>query len=344
MKSFYRHKASWLMVFFGLAWLAGGQVSAATLPGAVVDTAWLAENSDKVVLLDVRKDLKSFRKKAKGEGAPVNPCGPGGGKKASVRGDGHIRGAVLVNFKKIFGKYQHDNGKTVKVMLPEKAKFEKLMQDAGVNNDSLVVITGKGEKMPNLAFTTRLYWTLKYFGFDNAAILKGGTVQWKLDGHKVKYGRSKKPAKGNFTASAERGEIRATMEDVIAMTKGEGSAQLLDVRPKPFYLGLTYHRKWQAPESRGHIPTAKSFPIGLLVDDGTVPAAAMYGEQDIKKVAGLAGIDLDKPTVTSCHTGVSASIAWFVLSEILGNKDVRLYDGSMHEWSMAAQSIENPLQ
>lgn len=346
MKISYQHRTSWPMMFLGLLCLAGAApVSAATaLPGPVVDTVWLAENLDKVVVLDVRKDVKSFEKKAKGAGAPVNPCGPGGKKeKAPIRGDGHIEGAVLVNFKKILGKYKHENGKTVKVMLPKKGRFEKLMQDAGVNGDSLVVITNKGEEPANVGFATRLYWTLKYFGFDNAAILNGGTVQWKLDKNKVAYGKSKRPAKGNFTASTERREIQATMDEVIAMTKGEGDAQLLDVRAKPFYLGLTYHRKFQTPESRGHIPTAKSFPVALLVDIAA-PATTLYSKETIEKLAQLTGADLNAPTVTSCHTGVKASLAWFVMSELLGNKDVRLYDGSMHEWAMTGQAVENPME
>jgi thiosulfate/3-mercaptopyruvate sulfurtransferase len=333
------------MVFLGLAWLTGWtHVSAATLPGPVVDSAWLAENLDNVVLLDVRKDRKSFEKKAKGASGPVNPCGPGGKKaKAPVRGDGHIKGAVLVNFKKILGKYKHTNGKTVKVMLPKKRSFEKLMQKVGVNNDSLVVLTSKGEKLPHIAFMTRLYWTLKYFGFDNVAILDGGTVQWKLDGQKVEYGKSRKPARGNFTASAERTEIRATLDDVFAITQGNDKAQLLDVRGKCFYLGLTYHRKFETPESKGHIPTAKNFYAGMLVD-GAALSAKLYSVRDIKKVAQLSGIDLvNMPTVTSCHTGVKASLAWFVMSELLGNKNVRLYDGSMLEWAIAERPVTRPL-
>nr|VFJ62214.1 MAG: thiosulfate/3-mercaptopyruvate sulfurtransferase [Candidatus Kentron sp. DK] len=346
MRNLYTHKTNWLITLLGLFWLAGSaSVSAATLPGPVVDSDWLAKNLDKVVLLDVRKDVKSFEKRARSS-APVNPCGPGAGKKgkAPIQGDGHIEGAVLVNFKKILGKTKAANGKKVMVMRPEKEKFEQMMQKSGVNNDSLVVITGKGEKMPDLAYATRLYWTLKYFGFDNAAILPGGTAQWKQDKHPVKYGKAKKTQKGNFTASTERKEILATMDQVLALTKGEGSAQLLDVRGKPFYLGLTYHRKWQTPESRGHIPTAKSFPVMLFLDDAGA-SVTLYSGENVKKVAKLAGVDLTgTPTITSCHTGVSAAIAWFVISEILGNKDTRLYDGSMHEWAMAGQAVENPLQ
>nr|VFJ68059.1 MAG: thiosulfate/3-mercaptopyruvate sulfurtransferase [Candidatus Kentron sp. FW] len=340
----YGHKTPWLVALLCLAWLVGGApVSATTLPGPVVDSAWLAKNIDKVVVLDVRKDVKSFEKKAKGARGPVNPCGPGGKKsKKPVNGNGHIPGAVLVGLKKIFGGEKR-NGKTVKVMLPKRENFEKLMQRSGVNQDSAVVITGKGKKLPPIAFMTRLYWTMKYYGFDNVAILNGGTTQWKLDGHKVEYGKSKKPEKGNFKASAERKEIRATMEDVVALTEGKGDAQLLDVRGKPFYLGLTYHRKFESPKSRGHIPTAKSLPAALLIDIAA-PATTLYSKESIEKLAKLSGIDIvGTPTVTSCHTGVKASIAWFVLSEILGNKNVRIYDGSMLEWAIAGKPVTRPL-
>nr|VFK15521.1 MAG: thiosulfate/3-mercaptopyruvate sulfurtransferase [Candidatus Kentron sp. LPFa] len=340
------YKASWLAAFLCLAWLAVGTPASATaLPGPVVDSDWLAKNLDKVVVLDVRKDVKSFAKRAKGAAGPVNPCGPGGKKaRKPVRGDGHIPGAVLVNIKKILGKDKPDPKTTIMYLAPEKEKFEKLMQRSGVNQDSAVVITGKGERMPHTAFMTRLYWTLKYFGFDNAAILNGGTAQWKQDGHKVKFGKSKKPARGDFKAAAGRKEVRATMEEMVALTKGKGDAQILDVRAKPFYLGLTYNRKVQSPKSRGHIPTAKSFPVDLFVETAGSPAL-LYDKEDVKKIAKLSDIDIvGAPIVTSCHTGITATIAWFVISEILGNKNARVYDGSMHEWSMTGQPVESPLE
>nr|VFK79873.1 MAG: thiosulfate/3-mercaptopyruvate sulfurtransferase [Candidatus Kentron sp. SD] len=334
----------WSLVFLCFAWLvAGASASAATLPGPVVDSDWLAKNLEKVVVLDARMDVKSFEKKAKGKGRVVNPCGPGGKKaKKPLDGNGHIPGATLVKFKKVIGKYKA-NGKTIKFMAPKKENFEELMQRSGVNQDSAVVITGKGEQMIHTAFMTRLYWTMKYFGFDNIAILDGGVARWKQDGNKVEYGKSKKPAKGNFTVSAERKEIRASMEDVIALTKGKGDANILDVRAKPFYLGLTYDRKVQSPKSRGHIPTAKSFPVGLFVETAGSPAI-LYDKEDVKKIAKLSDIDLvGTPIVTSCHTGIKATIAWFVISEVLGNKNARVYDGSMHEWAMTGKPLERPL-
>lgn len=346
MRNPYKHKANWLITLLGLFWLAGSaSASTVALPGSVVDTDWLAKNLDQVVLLDVRKDVKSFRKRAK-SAAPVNPCGPGGGKKgkAPIRGDGHIEGAVLVNLKEIFGKTKLANGKEAKFVLPEKKKFERLMQKSGVDNDSLVVIVSKGESMINLAFATRLYWTLKYFGFDNAAILPGGTARWKQDKHPVQYGKAKKPKKGNFAASAQRKEILATMDEVLALTKGEGNAKLLDVRGKDFYLGLTYTRGKVPPEGRGHVPGAKNFPVALLADSAA-PSARLYSKETIEKVARLSGTDLvDTPTVTTCNTGVMASLGWFVLSEVLGNENVRLHDGSMHEWALAGQAVESPLR
>nr|VFK22077.1 MAG: thiosulfate/3-mercaptopyruvate sulfurtransferase [Candidatus Kentron sp. MB]VFK27675.1 MAG: thiosulfate/3-mercaptopyruvate sulfurtransferase [Candidatus Kentron sp. MB]VFK74385.1 MAG: thiosulfate/3-mercaptopyruvate sulfurtransferase [Candidatus Kentron sp. MB] len=338
---------------FGMVWslgllclaglLGSASVSAGTLPGPMVDSDWLAKNLDKVLVLDVRKDVKSFEKRAKGEKGPGGSCGAGGKKsKKPMSGNGHVPGAVLAPLKKIFGKEKRD-GKTVKLMAPKKKDFEKLMQRSGVNQDSAVVISGKGEQLPHTAYMTRLYWTMKYFGFENVAILDGGTAQWKMDGHKAEYGKSKRPARGNFTASAERREIRATLEEVVALTKGRANAQILDARPEPFYLGLTYNRKVQSPDRKGHIPTARNFPVDLLIDTAG-PTATLYDKKDILKAAKLLGIDLmGASTVTSCHTGVKASITWFVLSELLGNKSVRLYDGSMLEWSLVGKPVERPL-
>ena len=308
-----------LISFLGLS-LFSLCLQAATLPGAVVDTAWLEKNMDKVVILDVRKDVKSFTQK------PVYKKNKKTGKLKLVRVGGHIDGVQLVNYKKVRAKQTID-GKTVTRMLPAKADFEKLMQEAGLNKNSAAVIVSKGQSGGDITIATRLYWQLKYYGHTDIAILNGGMAQWIKDGHKV----STKPAsvvKGDWVATAENKSILATSDDVAAAVKNK-SIQLIDARVLSQYLG-TYNKSYVY--AKGHIPSAKSFPVELL----TYPAspAKLTPSNDFETLAAEFGIDTKKSLITYCNSGHLASGAWFVMSEVLGNKQAKLYDGSMHQWTL----------
>ena len=310
------HWSRWLLMLLTLSSFACAQ--AATLPGSLVDTKWLAENLDNVVILDIRKDRRSFEKRARGA-RPVNPCGPGARRgPQSLVVAGHIPGAVLVLWEKVTGKRKVE-GVEIEVLLPEKEKFEKLMQESGVNNDSAIVITSKGEEPVHAAMAARLYWTLKYFGHDNVALLNGGTAQWMLDKRRVKFGKSK-ARDGTFNVSRERPEIVATMADVMKLSKGEGGdEQLLDVRGKDVYLGLTRKRIFLPPEGMGHIPNAKNFPTSFMANT-MGPAATIYSKDKMEQVAKLVGIDTSKPTTAYSDSGVMSSLGWYALHEVVGNK------------------------
>lgn len=331
-----RSLALWLVP--GLASLFLSAAFAGTLPGPLVETEWLEENLDQVVVLDVRKDVDSFTKRPRGAG-PVNPCGPGGGKPGDepLVVAGHIPGAVLVPWKDVTTKREID-GVQIKVLVPDKEQFERLMQESGVNNASAVVITSKGQTPVEAAMAARLYWTLKYFGHDDVALLNGGTAQWMLGGDKVTFARSR-PDKGDFTADAERAELLATADDVMKLSQGEGGdGQLVDVREKDVYLGLTRTAKFVPPEGMGHIPGAKSFPTSFMTNT-LGPAAWMYSKEQMDQVAKLVGVDLYQPSTTYCNTGVYASLGWFALHELVGNENVKMYDGSMHEWSNTGRPV-----
>lgn len=317
-----------------LAWSVA--FSATTVPGPLVTTQWLADNLDKVVILDVRDDVDSFEKRsAKGDGAPVNPCGAGKKPEEEFNVFGHIANAALIPLKNLQVKRKVGNVE-LKGMFPLKEDFEKLMQGAGVNNDSAIVITSKGMAPKDAIFQTLLYWALKYFGHDNVAILNGGTAQWLLEKREVQFGKSS-PAAGNFKAGAERADILATTEDVAKLISGNGDAgtQLIDVRGKDVYWGLTFNSKYVTAQGKGHIPTAKNFPLVFMVNSQG-PVANFYGKEDVLKVAELAKMDTAKPTVMYCDSGGSSTIGWFIWHELLGNQNVRLYDGSMHEWTSDA--------
>jgi len=328
------HRVSRMGVLLCFLAFLSTNLYASQVPGPLVDTEWLKSNLDQVVILDVRNDVKSFDSKPKGAEA-VNPCGVGKAKKGPVKVAGHIPGAVLVPWKQVTTK-RKVGGKDIKVLLPEKDDFERLMQKSGVNADSMVVITSKGEAVINTALAARLYWTMKYYGFDNVALLDGGTAQWMKDKQEIEYGRSR-ARKGNFKATAERTEILASTDDVMKLAEGQTEGQLLDSRSTPEYLGLTASGKFVAPGVKGHVAGAKSFPVDLYAN--SLGVATLYDKNQIQQTSELLGVDTAKPTIAMCNSGVFSSLAWFVMHELLGNENVRIYDGSMHEWSHTGKPV-----
>ena len=296
------------------------------VPGPLVDSAWVNSNLSNITVLDLRADLKSFTRK------PVYKKNKKTGKQKLIKIGGHIPGATLVNYKKIRTTNVID-GKKVQKMSPDKTVFEKIMQQSGLNQDSAVVIVSKGQSNADMTIAARLYWQLKYFGHDNMAILDGGMAQWILDGRKIAFDKSS-PGKGNWRASAERNEILATTEDVKKAIDDK-SVQLIDNRPIDLYLG-TWKKSYVY--SKGHIPGGKLWPNAVLTSHG-VPARFLPDEQVRELTKGL-GIDTAKPTITYCNSGQLAAGGWFVMHELLGNKNVKLYDGSMHEWTLRKQPVK----
>ncbi len=324
-------RSAWGLLILTL-WVAGVHAASVQVPGPLVETDWLEANLEGVVLLDVRQDQESFQKRAKSGGGPagMQACGATSKDKAPLVVSGHIPGAVLVPWKNVVVTRKED-GIELKGMRPNKQAFEEAMQKAGVNSDSAVVITSEGQNPKQVLHTTRLYWTMKYFGHDNVAVLNGGTAKWTKEKRKIEYGKSR-PRPGNFVASAERTNLLATTEDVLTAINA-GTPQLLDVRGQDQYLGLSVSAKVGKPEAKGHIPGAKNYPLTLLVNSAG-PVATFYSAEEVGAVSSLLGIDLSKPTIAYCNTAAMASVGWFVMHELLGNDTVSLYDGSVHEWSM----------
>ena len=308
-----------LLIAFALFTFSAA-ATAATLPGPLVDTAWLVANKGKVVILDARKDVKSFSAK------PVYKKDKKTGKLKLRKVGGHIAGAALVNYKKVRAKRAID-GKTVTRMIPVKADFEKLMQASGVNKNSAVVIVTKGQGAGDMTIATRLYWQLKYYGHTDMAILDGGMAQWLKDGYTFSI-KPLAPVRGDWLATTENTSILATSDDV-AKAINDSNTQLVDTRALNQYLG-TFKKSYVY--AKGHIPTAKTYPVELL----TYPKAParFTPATDLKTLASELGIDTGKPVITYCNSGHLASGAWFVMSEVMGNKGAKLYDGSMHQWTL----------
>jgi thiosulfate/3-mercaptopyruvate sulfurtransferase len=314
-----------LFGLFTVALMSSATAFAAQVPGPLVEAQWLAQNKDSVTILEVRADTKSFI------GKPVFEKDPHSGKDKLAKVGGHIPGSVLVDYKQV-REDRMVNGQKVKFLIPEKPVFEKLMQSSGLNKDSTVIIVTKGENNHDMTMATRLYWELKYFGQDNMAILNGGLAQWITDGHKISSEPSK-PATGNWVATAERKELLATSEDVANAIK-DGKTQLVDTRSMSQYMGM-----WKKPtlKTAGHIPGAKVFPNELL----TGPSAPnkFFPVNEMTKLTTELGLKSAGNTITYCNTGHLASGSWFVMHELMGNKNVKVYDGSMHEWTLEKRPV-----
>jgi thiosulfate/3-mercaptopyruvate sulfurtransferase len=319
-----RMKSYSSIVFIGL-WLITKNLNAATFPGPLVEPEWLKNNLHNVLILDIRYDLKSFTSEPK----YINDIRAG--KTRLVKVGGHIPGSVLINFMKT-RKNIRINGKLIKYMYQNKDTFQSYMQSRGVNRDSRIVITSKGQNSSDMSAAASLYWQLKYYGHKDVAILNGGVAQWILSGNKIST-KPEKVKKGNWVASTERKEILATSEQVDQM-RIDKKTQLIDNRSLGQYLGT-----WKQPyvSSKGHIPGAKVFPNELMTQS-RLPARFLEKEK-LAKLFKTLGIDTNRNSVTYCNSGHLASGGWFILSEIMGSKNVRMFDGSMHQWTLEKRPV-----
>ncbi|MCB2100024.1 MAG: sulfurtransferase [Rhodobacterales bacterium] len=291
--------------------LAGSAASALALdvPRPLVDADWLDQHMDEVVVIDVRKDPSTFTK------------------------TGHIPGARVVKSGDLRTKRQV-NGLTVDKMRPDQATFQANMRKLGINTDSAVVLTNRGEKASQVVHSTLLYWQLKYYGFDNVAILDGGNAAWDAALMDVSHDPAEAPEPGTFVAKAPREHLVATLPEVEE-TVEYGGPQLVDTRNLDYFLGLKTKSYVYAP---GHIPKASVLPYPFMtVDDGP---AVFRPVPELSAIAQYLGVDLHEPMIVYCNSGNLATANWFVAHELAGNMAARLYDGSMHQWT---QEKGNPV-
>ena len=270
----------------------------------LVDVDWLADNldNDDVVLIDLRNKID------------------GGSYDTYL--EGHIPSAIHSDYLKDGWRVGRDD---VVGLLPEASQFQALARKLGVSSDSHVVLVPAGVGSTDFGSSARAYWTFKVFGHDNVSILDGGFAAWKAAyPAQVEGGAPVAPAPGDFTASFQPQGYVST-EDVKKIVAAEGSATLLDGRTTEQFLGDAKHPKAAAG---GHIPGATLLFQEMAYNTDTNRL------KSVPELAGIYGeIDADLPIVSYCNTGHWAATNWFVLSEVLGRKDVRLYDGSMVEWT-----------
>ncbi|GAB4398193.1 MAG: sulfurtransferase [Rhodoferax sp.] len=311
------------------AWLVCGTtwVWAGVLPGPVVDTQWLAANLDKVQVVSVLSDPKVFTT------APEYEKDSQSGKAVLSEVGGHIPGARLIAMKPIRVERQVGEIK-VKYLIPEKAVFEKLVQSAGIDAAKPIVFVPLGVDAPDVDDALRVYWQFKVYGEDDMAVLNGGLSAWLREGRPVST-EAPTAKTGNWVAKADRSaQFLATSEDV-AQASEKGTATLVDARDERSFHGLA---KRDYVYAMGHIPSAKQYTPALMFN-GSGGTAKFMAPVTYKALMRANGVDPQAPMISYCNSGHLAAGPWFVVSEILGNRSARLYDGSMHQWTLEKRPV-----
>lgn len=218
-----------------------------------------------------------------------------------------------------------DTNSTLPHMLPSPEKFSSRMRKMGIGDGKKVIAyDGAG-----LFSAARAWWMFKVFGHNDVAVLDGGLPKWKAENRPLEDGPVLKPQERHFTARYQSMLVR-DMAEVAAALKS-GSEQFADARSSGRFRGEEAEPR---PHVRaGHMPGARNVPYAtLLQPDGTLKPA-----REIAAVFAEAGIDLARPVITGCGSGVTAAILSLGLS-LAGAREHALYDGSWAEWGGSPDS------
>ena len=262
-----------------------------------VSTAWLADHRDDVdvAVVDATFFMADEGRDARAEFAA-----------------GHIPGAVFFDIDAIA-----DRSSPLPHMLPTPEAFAAAAGALGLSEAMRVVVYDA----TGLRAAPRVWWTLRTFGARHVRVLDGGLPQWRAEGRPVEHGPGRRPA-GTFTPRLQSSAVVARAE-VAALADAEAAA-IVDARAADRFRG-------DVPEPRpglraGHIPTSRNVPWNDVVTDGRMKAP-----EALAPVFAAAGVDLARPVITTCGSGVTAAILLMALAT-MGKTDVRLYDGSWTDW------------
>jgi len=227
-------------------------------------------------------------------------------------GEEHIPGAVFLDIDSLA-----DSDHPVPGMLPPEHKFAGRMQSLGLGDGSRFVVYDNSP----LHSSARAWWMLKIYGARHVAILDGGLQKWAAEGRPVERGRPQ-VRNAEFAPRLDRSSV--VDKDYVRSIVGSGKVELVDARGAMRFEGDQEPRPGVSP---GHIPGSKNLPQSKLF---RADNSWKRGEE-LRAAFAEAGVDLDKPMVTTCGSGVTAAAILFG-ARLLGKEDVKLYDGSWAEW------------
>jgi thiosulfate/3-mercaptopyruvate sulfurtransferase len=220
----------------------------------------------------------------------------------------------------------------------DRARFERLLRAKGINNDTTVVFYGD----KNNWWATYAFWVFKLFGVENLRVMDGGRLRWVDEGRELTTAASQYPDGNIAVRERDDSRIRAFRAEVEQHVKRSG--QLVDVRSPEEFRGERLHMPEYPNEGAlrgGHIPGAKSIPWGRAVTPEThtfKPAAELRTIYEAEN-----GLKAGDDVIAYCRIGERSSHTWFVLTQLLGYRRVRNYDGSWTEWGNTVRApIEKP--
>lgn len=262
----------------------------------LVSTEWLAAHLDDVRVVDASWYMPNEKRDAAAEFEAA-----------------HIPGAVFFDIDAIA-----DRSTDLPHMMPSPPDFSRAVGALGIGKDRMVVVyDGSG-----IFSAPRVWWMLKAMGHDQVKVLDGGFPKWKREGRALESGPAKISA-ADFSPLPQPAIIR-NFDEVRGIVQSK-SAQMVDARSPGRFAGSEAEPR--AGVRGGHMPGAANVHFRTLLNcDGTFKPSA-----ELREIFTRAGVDPQRPIVTTCGTGVTAAILKLALDDI-GARDVALYDGSWTEW------------
>ncbi len=270
----------------------------------LVSAEWAEQNlnADKTVFIEVDEDTSAY------DGGHIPP------------------GAIKLDWKQ-------DLQDGIRRDFVDADRFSKLLSERGVANDDTVILYGGN----NNWFAAYAYWYFKLYGHNDVKLIDGGRKKWELDGRPLSSDAVTRPAT-EYKASSPDLSIRAFRDEVIDAI---GTKNLVDVRSPDEFSGKILapaHLPQEQAQQRGHVPPgAINIPWSTTAnEDGTFKS-----DEELTALYAGKGFDDSRETIAYCRIGERSSHTWFVLTELLGKKNVKNYDGSWVEYgSLVGAPIE----
>ena len=240
---------------------------------------------------------------------------------------GHIEGAVAAPYNLFRGPAENPG------QVPPTSQLEAIYETSGLEPSSVIVIVSHGNNDTDFGAAARVYWTLKSSGFTELSVLNGGMLAWTDAGLPL--------TKAVITPKQTQLDITwddtwsVSTEEITQMASGEIHGKLIDARTPAFFMGEKAHKAAGRP---GTLPRAQNLPHTKFFNSGT---PVLKHSIDVASLKSTLGIEAGDAVVSFCNTGHWAATDWFAISEVAGIENVKLYPGSMVEYSQTNGEMKN---